>query len=95
MTRIVLKVLAWFYIVAMVTSAACVISSRSMHNDAAQRAAYVTFAIAFFAGPWTALLHVWLSPRIEHKMALTRKLCLGFDAYFAAYRYLLKGEKFV
>ena len=94
MTRIVLRVLAWSYLIAMVVSAACVIWSQSIRRNSSALC-FTVFLIAFFAGPWTAVLHVWLSPSVKHKFGLTRKLCVGFDAYFAAYRYLLKGERFV
>ena len=49
------------------------------------------FLLAFFAGPSTALLHVWLCPGVKGKMRWTHNLTIGFDAYFQAYRYLLKN----
>jgi len=91
-SKTALRLLAWFYILAMAVSATCVIWLLSIRGTRSPLCMTV-FVCAFLAGPWTAAVHVWLSPRVKNKLALTRKLCIGFDAYFAAYRYLLKGER--
>jgi hypothetical protein len=49
------------------------------------------FLMGFFAGPITALVHVWLSTAVTKKMQLTQKMTLGFGAYFETYLYLLGG----
>lgn len=87
-----LRGLGGLYIVGMILSFACLLWCRTVDGCKSFRLCVVTFLVAFFAGPSTAVVHVWLSQDVRRKMFWTQRLTLGLDAYFEAYRYLLKGN---
>ncbi len=87
-----LRALAWIYLASMTFAAPCVIWGHASGADL-WRWCMVIFLLAFFAGPLTALFHVWVFPHVNRRMRRTLRLTIGFNAYFAAYEYLLGGHE--
>jgi hypothetical protein len=89
----ILTVLGYGYAGVMSGSGICFIASRLTHRDELARTCLGLLVVCFVAVPFTAMAHVWLSPRVTAKRKWTRRFSVGLDAYTEAFRYLLRGGR--